>query len=262
MNYASLPGPFGWKARIGLIVPSTNTVNEPEFWNMAPEGVSIYTARAMLSGPQSEDSYRKMADEVNGAADQLATAEVDVIAYGCTSGSFICPMSEITDSMARRADAPAVTAAGAVVAALKSLGARKIAVATPYIQFVNDREVAFLREHGLEATSLHSLDMGHTQEERRAIGRVPAEAVFRLARAADRPDADALFISCTNLASAQLIAEIEAELGKPVVTSNQACLWACLRLLGLRVSVGGYGRLLAECLDAGTIRNFSTSKMT
>jgi maleate cis-trans isomerase len=249
MKAVSLYSAYGWKARIGLIVPSTNAVNEPEFWRMAPEGVSILTARAMLLGAASEDSYQRMAQAVDGAAEQLATAEVDIVAYGCTSGSFICPMEDLVRGMQERARVPALAAAGAVVAALRALGARKVALATPYVDFVNQREIAFLREYGFEVTSLLGLDMGHTQEERRAIARVPPEALYRLGRAVDRPDADVVFLSCTNLASLGVIARLEQDLGKPVITSNQACFWACLRRLGIPTPVTGYGKLLESCLD-------------
>lgn len=249
MKALSLYSPYGWKARIGLIVPSTNTINEPEFWRMAPEGVGIFTARAMLQGRATPESYFEMAKAVSGAADQLATAEVDIVAYGCTSGSFVCPMEDLIDDMQTRTGRPALAAAGAVVAALRALGARRVALATPYIDFVNQREREFLQEQGFEVVSLEALDLGHTQEERRGIGRVPPEAIDRLARLADRPEADVVFISCTNLASLGVVERLEAELGKPVITSNQACFWACLRRLGLRDAIPGFGRLLSQCLD-------------
>ncbi len=249
MKALSLYSPYGWKARIGLIVPSTNTINEPEFWRMAPEGVGIFTARALLQGRATPESYFEMAKAVSGAADQLATAEVDIVAYGCTSGSFVCPMEDLIDDMQTRTGRPALAAAGAVVAALRALGARRVALATPYIDFVNQREREFLQEQGFEVVSLEALDLGHTQEERRGIGRVPPEAIDRLARLADRPEADVVFISCTNLASLGVVERLEAELGKPVITSNQACFWACLRRLGLRDAIPGFGRLLSHCLD-------------
>ena len=248
MKATAMYSAYGWKARIGLIVPSTNAVNEPEFWRMAPEGVSILTARAMLLGAASESSYQAMAKAVDFAAEQLATAEVDIIAYGCTSGSFICPLPELVHDMHERTGVPALAAAGAVVAALRALGARKVALATPYVDFVNQREIAFLKEYGFEVTSLLGLDMGHTQEERRAMSRVPPEALYRLGCAVDRPDADVVFLSCTNLASLGVIAQLERDLGKPVISSNQACFWACLRRLAINTPIKGYGTLLETCL--------------
>ncbi len=249
MKAVAMYSPYGWKAKIGLIIPSTNTVNEPEFWRMAPDGVSIHSARAMLLGAASEESYFKMAAAVDGAAEELATTEVDVVAYGCTSGSIICPLPQLVKNMSELTGKPAVATAGAVVAALRAMNIKRVAVGTPYVDFVNQSEKVFLEDYGFTVTSLQGLDLGHTQEERRGIGRVPPEVVYRLARAIDRPDADAIFISCTNLATIEIIEEIEQELGKPVITSNQATFWACLRVLGLRTVIEGYGRLMRECLD-------------
>jgi maleate cis-trans isomerase len=120
-------------------------------------------------------------------------------------------------------------------------------VCTPYVDFINEREEEFLTRHGFEVTSLHGLRLGETQAERRSIGRVPPEHVYRMARICDRPEAEAIFISCTNLATLDVIAQIEADLGKPVVTSNQACFWHCLRSLDIPDRIDGYGRLLTEC---------------
>jgi len=240
--------PYGWRAKIGLIVPSTNTINEPEFYRMAPDGVSIHTARAINAGAAMQENYERMAQGVLEAAELIKTAEVDVVAYGCTSGSIVCSLDALCDGMSQRTGVPAIATAGAVIAALRALGIKRVAVGTPYIEFVNEREREFLQQHGFDVTAIAGLDLGHTQAERRDIGRVPPEAVFRLACAVDSPDAEAIFLSCTNLATLAMISHIENELGKPVVTSNQATFWACLRLLGLSWAVDGYGRLLTEKL--------------
>lgn len=239
--------PYGWRAKIGLIVPSTNTINEPEFWRLAPKGVTIHTGRATLLGKATEESYFRMAEAVKVAADDLATAEVDVVAYGCTSGSIVCSLQDIVTDLQERTKVPAVATAGAVVAALRALGAKCVAVATPYVDFVNESERRFLQDYGFDVASLLGLRLGETQEERRGIGRVPPEHIYRMAMACNRPEADTIFVSCTNLATLDVIAQIEADTGKPVVTSNQACFWACLRLLGLPDRIEGYGRLLSDC---------------
>lgn len=249
--------PYGWRGKIGLIVPSTNTINEPEFYRLAPKGVTIHTARATLLGKATEESYFRMAEAVKVAGDDLATAEVDVVAYGCTSGSIVCSLQDIVTDLQARTKVPAVATAGAVVAALRALGSRRVAVATPYVDFVNESERRFLNDYGFEVTSLHGLRLGETQEERRGIGRVPPEHVYQMARAANRPDADTIFISCTNVATLDVIAQIEADFGKPVVTSNQACFWACLRMLGLPDRIEGYGRLLSEQVAPITMGSFA-----
>jgi arylmalonate decarboxylase len=248
--------PYGWRAKIGLIVPSTNTINEPEFWRLAPKGVTIHTGRATLLGKATEESYFRMAEAVKVAADDLATAEVDVVAYGCTSGSIVCSLQDIVTDLQQRTKVPAVATAGAVVAALRALGAKCVAVATPYVDFVNESERRFLQDYGFQVASLHGLRLGETQEERRGIGRVPPEHIYRMAMACNRPEADTIFVSCTNLATLDVIAQIEADTGKPVVTSNQACFWACLRLLGLPDRIEGYGRLLSDCTAPITMDSF------
>ena len=257
MKAVSLYHPYGWKAKIGLILPSTNTINEPEFWRMAPPGVTIHTSRVLLLGKATEESYFKMASAIDRTAEELATAEVDIVAYGCTSGSIICPLPQLLKQMSDQTNTPAVVTAAAVVAALRALGVQRVALGTPYMDFVNQAEVKFLEDYGFKVTAMHGLQLGETQEERRGIGKVPPEAVFRLARLIDRPEAQAIFLSCTNLASIDVIAEIEQELGKPVVTSNQACLWACLRMLGIRTAITGFGHLHEHCLDPMTEAAFA-----
>ncbi len=256
MKAVSMYSPYGWRGKIGLIVPSTNTVNEPEFWRMAPEGVTIHTARVLLKGKATEESYFQMADALSDAAESLGTAEVDVVAYGCTSGSIICPLPQMLDQMGSRTNTSATAAAGAVIAALRAFGIKRVAVATPYVDFVNDSEDKFLVDHDFEVTNLLGLKLGETQEERRGIGRVPPEQVYRMARAVDTPSAQAIFISCTNLATIDVIETIERDLGKPVITSNQACFWACMRLMGLNDSIDGFGRLLREKTDAIDMSHF------
>ncbi|WP_270933103.1 maleate cis-trans isomerase family protein [Falsiroseomonas oryzae] len=247
MKAVAAYSPYGWRARIGLIVPSTNTINEPEFWRLAPRGVTIHTARATSTGEFSEAYFARLREAGQRCAEDLATAEVDIIAYGCTSGSIVCPLEEIVADLHARTGIPAIATAGSVVAALRALKVKRVAVATPYVDFINEREEEFLTRHGFEVTSLHGLRLGETQAERRSIGRVPPEHVYRMARICDRPEAEAIFVSCTNLATLDVIAQIEADLGKPVVTSNQACFWHCLRSLGIPDRIEGYGRLLTEC---------------
>src|SRR5690606_26530374 len=167
--------------------PSTTTPMEPEFWHMAPPGISIHTSRVLLLGKATEESYFKRARELDRACEELATAEVDVVVYGCTSGSIVCPWQELLRQMSSKSGKPATAAAAAVVAALRALGVRRVALATPYVEFVNEAEVKFLEQHGFEVTSVLGLEMGHSQEERRAINRVPPATVVRMARAVDRP---------------------------------------------------------------------------
>jgi arylmalonate decarboxylase len=237
---------YGWKARIGLITPSTNTTLEPELARMAPDGVAVHASRVYQAGGQQPPSYRRMADDVATAATLLATAEVDVVAFGCTSCTYFVPPDEIRDTMTETCRCPAVLTADAVVAALRELEITRVSLIGPRTRYVTDREAGFLEASGFEVVASACLGLGATEEERRAIGRVPPQAVHRLARAANRAEAEAIFVSCTQLPTVALIAQLEGLLGKPVVTSNQATLWHSLRTIGVVDRVQGFGELLAE----------------
>ena len=236
--------PFGWLAKIGLITPSTNTVTAPEWTRMAPPGVAIHVARATLYGPTSQSSYEAMARSTEVAAADLATAEVDIISFCCTSGTFVCDRAEIAHTIAAKGNCPANTASEAVVAALHQLGARRVALSTPYVDFVNEAEVKMLTDEGLDVVVAHGLGLGRTQAERRAMNRIPPEAVFKMAQRANHPDADAIFLSCAALAGAELIDRMEDCFRKPVITTNQATFWYTLQMLDLNLDIQGYGSLL------------------
>ena len=244
----SLPaaGPYAGLGKIGLICPSTNISIEPEFHRMAPAGFSVHVARAFQDGPQAPALYRQIAENVEGAARDLGSAGVQVIAFGCTSCSYFFPGEVLTEAMTRKTGAPAVLTSDAVVAGLRALGARRIALATPRTDFVNRRETEWLTEHGFDVVSVEGLQLGKTASQRAGIGRVPPAATYELARRVDRPEAEAVFVSCTNLPSLDLIERLEDELGKPVVTSNQATFWRCLRAMGSAIALEGYGRLPAR----------------
>lgn len=226
---------YGWRGRIGLIVPSSNTTMEPEFWRMIPEGVSVHTSRVKLS-EVTPDALRRMASEAVRAAEELATAEVSTIVYGCTSGSLVEGVEweeglrkEIKD----RVGVEVVTTAQAVVKALKSLGLRKIAVATPYTEEVNAREKAFLESSGFTVVNIRGLNIVKNVE----IGRQPPWVAYRLAKEVAREagsSIDGIFISCTNFRTAEIIEVLEEELQQPVISSNTTSLWLALRTIGIK----------------------------
>ena len=139
---------------------------------------------------------------------------------------------------------PTVTTSSAVVTALQAFGAKRVALGTPYVDFVNQEEIEFLKSTGFEVASMYGMQLGETQEERRGIGRVPPESLYRFVRHIDRDDADIIFLSCTNLATIKMIPELENEAGKPVITSNQATFWRSLRLMGIKDRIEGFGSLL------------------
>lgn len=246
MKAVQMYSPYGYRGKIGLIVPSTNTVAEPEFNLLAPEGVSIHTARIMLLGKATEQSYLCMRDDTARAAAELATAEVDMVMWGCTSGSVIVPRSTLEGIIVEQTHVAAISTMSAVLEALRVLGAKTIALGTPYVDFVNQAEVELLEREGFTVASCYGLQLGETQEERRGIGRVPPESLHRLVRYIDRPEVDVIFLSCTNLATVKMIEALEKEVGKPIVTSNIASIWRSFRSLGINEPFGGYGTLLRD----------------
>lgn len=235
---------YGWRARIGLIVPSSNTTMEPEFSKIMPEGVSVHTARLKLVNVDAE-SLRKMAERSVEAAEDLATAEVDLIVYGCTTGSLLEGSrweEELRLRIEKATGITVITTAQAVVKSLKALGARKVSVATPYIEELNEREKRFLEENGFKVIKIKGLGIVRNTE----IGKQPPWVAYRLALEVARDsDADVLFISCTNFRTLEVINYLEETLQIPVISSNTSTAWLALRTLGIRDSIN-YGKLLRE----------------
>jgi len=242
------PPTYGARAKLGVIVPPTNTVNEAE-WNLAaPEGVSIHAARmALHTDTASAAGKAALYADLDIAVKSLAPAGVAVIAYGCTAGSMISPRHALPEYMSSLVGLPCVTTAAAIVDALEVLGAVRIAVATPYDQRLNDHEVGFLESQGLEVSAIKGLGYGANGPSKYPlIHRVPGQRIKELVHEVDSAQAEAVVISCTDFPSLGLINELEAELGKPVVTSNQATLWAALRAAGIMDSLPTLGALCRD----------------
>lgn len=235
---------YGWRARLGIMVPSVNTVMEPELNRLAPDGVSIHASRLRAEGVFSSESLVAMAAHTEGAAEDLVRA-VDALAYGCTSGSFVGGPAwdaELRERIARVTGKPVTTTSTAVVRGLRALGLRTLAVATPYTREVNDRLAGFLEQEGFEVAEMKGLEVA----VRGGQGVYHPSAAYRLAREVDVPRADGILISCTNFRTVEIIEPLEADLGKPVVTSNQATLWDLLRLCGIGDRVPGGGALMRQ----------------
>lgn len=235
---------YGWRRRLGLIVPSSNTTMESELWRLSPPGVSVHTARVRLLRVSVEE-LGKMVDDAARAADDLSTAGVDIVIFGCTTGSLLeGPEWEkrLRERIEKASGVKAITAAQAVVESLRALEVRRVAVATPYAEELNAREKAFLESEGLRVVRIRGLGMTSNME----IGKQPPWVAYRLALEATRgTDADGVFISCTNFRTIEVVDALEEELGLPVVTSNTASLWLALRIVGIRDSID-CGRLLRE----------------
>jgi len=232
---------LGWRLRLGVLIPSVNTVAEPQLTAMLPEGVSLHFTRLKLTG-SSDEELLAMVDRVEEAALLLADAEPQRILFHCTAVTTFAPtmaagiQARITAATGLPAD---VTAEG-IVAGLRALGARRIVLVTPYIPPVNAREVAFLAHHGFEVLAEHGLDLPGGK----AFAAVEPAEWYRITMAQRHPDADAYLLSCAQTRTAEVIETLEHDLGRPVVTSNTGALWHCLRQGGLRDAVPGFGTLM------------------
>lgn len=229
-----------WIARIGFILPSWNTVMEYETARMAPPGVSLHFARIPHTS-DAEAVLLKMADEAPHVAETLAHANVDAICFGCTGGSFVAPDSDraIAERIRLHTGIPATTTSLALVEALRAVQARRVVIASPYPVWLNERLAALMKRNGLEVLAARGLgDDGPAKH-------APQRAA-ELAREANVPEADAIFISCTNFRSLEIIGPLETELGKPVISSNTSAFWKMLRMVGIRSAVAGAGQLFVR----------------
>jgi maleate isomerase len=227
---------------IGVVAPFDFALDR-ELWRWAPDDVSLYLTRLpFFTTPVTVEMAVACGDRraVRRATRDVLTPEPGVVAYACTSGSFVdgAAGEEVLRRTIEDAGAPvATTTSGALIDALRVLGVARLAIATPYVEPVTRRLVAYLAEHGVRTVSSEGLGLLGN------IWRVSYAEVVEVVSAADNSDADALFISCTNLPTYDVIEPLEQALGKPVLTANQVTMWAALRALG-REAVGG-GTLLS-----------------
>lgn len=227
---------------VGIVAPFDLALDR-ELYRWSPDEVSLYITRThLLELPVDLGLAEGVANKaaVRQATRDLMAVESLAVAYACTSGSFV---HGLAGELALRAamssvGAPyAVTASGAMLAALRHLGVTRVAVATPYVDAVTARLREFLAEAGYEVVG--SAGLGRSG----GIWKVRYAEVADLVLAADRPEAEAVFVSCTNLPTYDVIAPLERWLGKPVLSANQVLMWELLRGVGMRAV--GPGRLLA-----------------
>ena len=232
--------------RVGLIVPSVNATIEPDYAWAAPPGLSFHATRVMLRETTPE-GVRAMNAGVEAAARLIASVSPDVVAFACTSGSFVdgeAGLARQLESIVSIVDCPVVLTSRCVVEAVRTLGLRRIALVTPYVDAINEAECAFLKGHGLEVTVVRGLGLSGS-----AIREVAPEDIIALVRDADTPDAEAVSISCTDLRAFEVIDALERALHKPVLTSNQVTLWGILQVLKRKPDLTGFGRLLSESFE-------------
>lgn len=244
------PMVYGNRARLGVIVPPTNTANEAEWQALAPECVTIHSARMPLhTNTQTKEGLANLRADIVKHAHDLTQANVDVVAYGCTAGSMVTPVDSLPDFISDRCERKALTTAQAIVKALTALSVKRVAVGTPYYDTLNEHEREFLITNSFDVVSLHGLGYGENGvDEFRNIARIDSAKVVALAEQVNTDSADAILLSCTDLATLALIPELEARFGKPVISSNSATFWLALRLAGITDRVPLAGRLFEKQL--------------
>jgi maleate isomerase len=237
---------IGWRARLGFLLPPGNPTIEPEMIALAPKGVSVHfhrmTAHGATGSLEGQDQRnRTMVDNIDGSVELLAMVNPDVIILAHTATSYSLGRQGEADLLGRLQEATGkriITAFGAVVRALERLGVQRVALGTPYSPETTLQGKAHLEAHGLEVVSFANLQ-GVTN-----IYEETAERAYRLARAVDRENAQAVFLSGTGMPTMAVLEMLELDLGKPVISSASAMMWHALRLAGVGQSIAGYGRLL------------------
>ncbi len=226
---------------VGLLVPAGNRVIEREFRLMAPPEISILSTPLLSLGTAGPRTLRaevaSLEEGLSEAVRRLTKASPDVLVYGCAAGSFVggsAGDARIADRVRRVSNRPLIMAFRAARDALVRLGVKKVGVGTPYTEDMNEELAGYLAEGGIRVTALESIPYERAQEPN-----VAQELTAKLARTR----VEGIFLCCTDLATVQDLDVLERSLAKPVVSSNQAALWACLGMFRAARRVRGYGSL-------------------
>lgn len=237
-------GPYE-RARIGFICVANAGLTEGDMFAMCPPGVGLSFTRVRMRTDCTVANLAGMESDLDDATATLFPGREDlhVLCYNCTAGSFVIGEETIKAKItAGRPRIRATTLLSGVAAALAALRVKRISVATAYTADINELEAAYFRENGYEVVSMEGLGLLTDAD----MNRVSPDYLAAFARSVDRAEGDALFLSCGALRSTEIIGRLEAELGKPVIGSNQASMWNCLRLAGIKDQTDGFGRLFRE----------------
>jgi len=249
LPYALDPA-LGERARIGLIVLATDATIEHEWRQvLAIDGVAFYESR-LYNAPQiTPETLKAMESEIGHAA-SLILPEVpfDVVAYGCTSGAMAIGEERVFELIRTvRPEVECTTPITGAFAAFEALDAKRIALLTPYSEAVNAMLRDYIEARGVTVPVTGSFNEEHDVTAARISPDSIRAAVLDIGRLGD---VDAVFVSCTSLKVIDVVEPLEAELGKPVTSSNLALAWHALRLAGVDDAIAGFGRLFRSGLAA------------
>jgi len=229
------------QSRIGLIIPSSNRLAEPQFHTYMPPGVGVHVARLRMTG-----KWRKPLAELKKSlaetAQALSDTKPNLIVFHCTANSMengLAHEAAIVETIESASGCQTITTAQAITDALHQLGIQKLVLISPYVKQTNEHEIQYLSECGFNVVH----ECGLALDSDGYIAVTPQEWI-KVVKENSRPNADGYLLSCTNTRTIEVIEELEGAMGKPVITSNQATLWACLKKLGIAYSNRTLGRLL------------------
>lgn len=233
----------GWRCQIGLIVPLDNAIIEPELYSVAPTGVTINTIR--LDTPDLHEMPKNAEEKVS----DFASIGIDVLAYACNASSFYegpDADTRIANLLEDSSGVPTTTASSAIVKGLEAIGAKSVAAVTPYDKESNKRLEAFLQGNGIEVTELSGLGLAPDETDDLAVtNSQTAKDTYRRVVQIDDSNADAVLVTATNLASLETLSQMEADIDKPVISTNQALLWHSLVLSDVNPTLSGLGTLFS-----------------
>ena len=208
---------------VGLIVLNTDFTFERDFVRMYSEqqpNYDFYFNRIHFANPMTPESLAAIGDDLTEvSAGILPGYDLELVVFNCTSSSSIVGDDAIERAIQEsKPTAKVLSTSQAVVANFKGRGFKKVSVLTPYSEEVSSLFRDYLQKNGVEIVSSMYMDMNDDRE----VAMLPADEIIKAAKAAIHDDADAIFISCTAMRSAEIIPQIEEAIGKPVLTSNQA----------------------------------------
>jgi maleate isomerase len=230
--------------RFGLLLPSSNTTQEPEFAEVLPGDVSLHCARLTLRNIDPESTI-KIVEELEAEAQKLKDAAVDAVVLSATAPSTRLGKGYDKKICARIEQAcgkPATTAATAMLEAFTLLNIKKIVLAAPWGEGTNQTVAAFIEASGVQVLQQRAMGIVSNIE----VGHLSAQTAYDLGRQADHPEADAIFLACGNWMTLEVIDALEKDTGKPVLSTNSCAIWATMNLIDGAWSIPGYGRLLAN----------------
>ena len=242
-------GGIAERAAIGVVVLASDQTIEHEFRQiMNLPGVAFYESRIFNSNTISPATLQAMEARIAPSADLILPGmPLDVVAFGCTAASMVIGEEKVFERIREvRPDAACTTPITGVFAAFDAFAAKRVAVLTPYRDDVNQAVRRYVEGRGYEVVALGSFN----EEDDTRAARIGLDYIRDAAVDLGRiDDVDMVFVSCTNLRLASVAAEIEAEIGKPVTSSNHAMAWHCLRLAGVNDELPEFGRLFALDLN-------------